>query len=350
MDELRTQVSAVFVKQCMEEGQRQLEHKENLAAKNLEIETKWARLWEWDRIQKGKREERELAERERLNAHTKQVLDEQTAMRERMRNANNGERDAELRKFAEIARIDAEKQAKREEAMAAAKRTAQREILKFNTEYEANKAAQKAQQLAEERSMNAAAAASLAGEGALKEAEKQARMEDMKNYTSYLNKLKQDQAFMDAELDRMRAIAQEQAWEVREQKWSKERAAREALMRDVQETIHEQLAYRAREKISQTQQGKLEQQKIQTELDRLAAKEAAKQQADMEWRQQANRELLQQMADRERARQEEFDAGVRAAAEEKARQDRIAAMLAAELVANKPVKTNFPIKSMKWYT
>jgi hypothetical protein len=44
-------------------------------------------------------------------------------------------------------------------------------------------------------------------------------MQDMQDYVAYLKQLQADEAFMQAELERMRAIAQDQAWRQREEKW-----------------------------------------------------------------------------------------------------------------------------------
>ena len=59
-DELRQIASKVMQLDCVEETKRQLEHKEVLRQKDFEIESNWAKLWEWDRLKKIEKEEKEM--------------------------------------------------------------------------------------------------------------------------------------------------------------------------------------------------------------------------------------------------------------------------------------------------
>ncbi len=97
---------------------------------------------------------------------------------------------------------DAEKERVKAAKHLAAMKQQQEEVFKFNAEFQAAKRAAKAAADAEAAQMNAAAAASLAQEMAGKAGNRDKMMQDMLAYTAYLNKLKQDKAFMDAELVR----------------------------------------------------------------------------------------------------------------------------------------------------
>jgi hypothetical protein len=371
IDELRTQNSAIFSKQCAADTRLQLERRREDMEKELAAEAEFTKVLEADRLRKEQREKDEAEARHRSNLLTKQILDEQTALREKLKGNSHAEREREMAKYAAMAAADAEKLAKREEAMMAAKRTAQREILKFNEDYQASKASAKAQRLAEERAMNIAAAEALAGEAGRKEAEKKARLQvfsishwisgswlvfiffpsidqEMVEYSAYINSLKAEQAKIDAELEKMRAEAQEAAWRQRESKWNAEQAAREALNREVNESIRQQLLYRAEMQAKEIEEGKRIQAMLVAEQQRLEAEEKRRYAERIE--KSNNRELMQQIADRERARKEEFEAGVREAALMKQREEEKRLLLESELRNYKPEPRSFALKTTKWYT
>lgn len=70
--------------------------------------------------------------RKQQDSLTKFVLDEQMELRNKQRQSTLAEKERETKRLTEMTAQDAEKAAKREAAMQAAKRTAQIEILKFN--------------------------------------------------------------------------------------------------------------------------------------------------------------------------------------------------------------------------
>ena len=170
----------------------------------------------------------------------------------------------------------------------------------------------------------------------------------MLDYTAYLNSLKEEQAKIDAELERMRAEAQENAWRQRESKWSAEQAAREALNREVNDSIRQQLIYRAELQAKEIEEGRKMQAKMVAEQQRLEAEDRRKHAERIE--KSNNGELMKQIAEREHARKLEFEAGVREAALLKQREEEKRLMLEAELRNYKPQQKSFAIKSTKWYS
>jgi hypothetical protein len=227
----------------------------------------------------------------------------------------------------------------------------QEEVFKFNEEFQAAKRAAKAAADSEAARLNAAAAASLEQEMAGKAGNREKMMQDMLAYTAYLNKLKQDKAFMDAELDRLRQIDQERSWQIREEKWNAEAEARKRLAADVVVSVAQQKREQDEARRKAEAEGIRERQLIMDELARYETEEAAKQVRLRDKQQQAGRDNLEQIARNRQAREDD------AAAQRRDVQARLDALreqdakLAAELLASQQQQrpTSFALKASKWY-
>ncbi|CAG9462400.1 unnamed protein product [Pedinophyceae sp. YPF-701] len=247
-------------------------------------EAAWAAQWEANRLEKEARYQRDKEEELERNRSQLGVLASQVAERVQLRDRDRDELDAERRAMHEEWARQEQAERDRIEALAEANRERIRDVLEFNAEKLARDAAiRQAEADEEERLLRDALAAERAAE-AREKAEKERKRKETQAYRREIEEQMAQEA-EDLREDELRAEAEAAAIRAKEDAArAKLEAARQALMSEVLAVRQDQVDEHLAEQRAAYEAKMAERQRLDAEMDELAAREG-----DARYRQQLSR-------------------------------------------------------------
>lgn len=265
-DDLRNNEGKNVMLQCDKDRRQNLRLKYLYDDLKKREENKWAIMWEQDRQNKIMREKIEAEQRKEMNQKTFEEIDVQVralqARRievENQKQRDTMERVEQIRRDMENAKIEAKRQAD----IAAERRM---EVTRFNLEFQARKAAERKAQEDEDKKLLANVLEKEAAETADEHAKKMALAKDMREYLAYRERQRQENARIEAELDRLRNAELKKAADKQDMIWHKEDLARKKLLREVLEHRELQMLEKDAERKRKDYSRDLERQMLNEQL------------------------------------------------------------------------------------
>eukprot|EP00949_MAST-11_sp_MAST-11-sp1_P002222 g2222.t1 len=184
---------------------------------------------------------------------------------------------------------------------------------------------------------------------AFERAEKERKSKEARDYQRQLEEQMIKEAQDESELERLRLEDQEKAWSKRERQWAAERAARDALMKEVFETRSLQIKEKSElskiEKETDKMYAEMARQKYEQDYSVEKAKEEERRKRLMDAQEQLLDQIRANEEQRERERQQQYFAQRSMRKQEELFNEQLAAMRADEY---KP--KDFRKKSAKWFS
>eukprot|EP00047_Mylnosiga_fluctuans_P004903 m.237208 g.237208 ORF g.237208 m.237208 type:complete len:510 (-) comp13099_c0_seq1:123-1652(-) len=301
-EQLRTLKSQQQAQVVATHRQAQLRERDEIQARQKEVDRLYADLWEEDRKAKDLRAARDEEARLARNAEQASALSHQVAvLQEQRRHQAALQAEAERLRLQDEA--DRAEDARREIEMKALQRQAQATaIARFNrrmmTEQQRR---QEEEQALDMRLLNAVLDAEASEDQRLRD-RKQQLAREAQQYLEYIRAQKAGQAQWQREIDAMFDSEAEKAWQRRKAQWDAERQARQALMDEVVAVRRLQMDQKRETIAHQRFLAAEEAAKMAAAIEALKAEEAEKERAAEAVRVAAARDLTAQIEENANAR------------------------------------------------
>ncbi|KAI8899575.1 tumor suppressor, Mitostatin-domain-containing protein [Globomyces pollinis-pini] len=304
-DELRKYESKMLVQKVTKGRSIQLEEKEKQRQLDRQEKLYYEALWEQGRLQKVEREKQDHDMRHQRNMETLKSLNEQLAALKAQARSHEALKAEEARLMQEDTKMRLIEDERLREEKEKEKRAIRFELDTFNKA----KILQRQQEIKEELERDIKTLQEFS-KFEMEEKDSHARrrqelQKEMQLYREHLAQQKEIEEAREREIERYYSEAQERVWKVRTEKWKKERAARDRLMKEVISGRQLQLQEAIERNRQSLEESKRQQLEIEKQIEKTKLLENQESARKLKLRQEYSQILAQQIQDIEKAKEQE---------------------------------------------
>lgn len=302
-DDLRTIESDKFRGHVYDVVEQQKQDHVNAAQKYRQEEAKWAEEWEEDRVKALAKSAAEERRRKEVNEEEQRIILEHMAKNRAKRDGAKQAQREELERFTRQMEIDAAKEQERRIENEAKTRLQNEAVKKFNQEFLANKEAAARAKMESERNEMRQKMREYEHDLEEQNLDKERIQQEMREYHIFLQRRKEEEKIMEAEMERLTQQELDRANADRDKARIANDLARERLMQDVLRTRDIQIKEREIAKEAYAQEMVREAENLEKELE-LAKLADGHETAALARKEEQHRRDLQKQLEANRIRRE----------------------------------------------